>query len=133
MIQSTNFDYFLSEGFTHVGMWKKKAKELDFTLDENWTKRPAVYVFIDSNDQVLYIGRSEVDLESAMKRIKLGPEAQVTNHRLHNDLLKHLEKPLSVEILAYTTAKEHTDVAAYFDEIKKKLTDHTSPLWNLRG
>ena len=128
MNQSTNLGYFLPEGFTSVGMWKKKAKELDFKLDKKWTKRPAVYVFIDSSDQVLYIGRSEVDLESAMKRIKLGPEAQITNHRLHNDLLKHLEKPLSVEILAYTNAKEQTDLAEYFDEIKKRLIEHTSLL-----
>jgi len=132
MNQSTNFDYYLSEGFTPVGMWKMKAKELDFTLDKKWTKRPAVYVFIDSSDQVLYIGRTIKQLWNTLYHVGYGYEGQLTNHHLHNDLLKHLEKLLSVEILAHTNTKEHTDLAAYFDMIKKRLIEHTSPLWNIQ-
>lgn len=127
-----NKAYLLSEGFTPVGKWKKESEELDFSLDNNWKKLPAVYIFIDSNDQVLYIGRTVGQLWRTLYNIEYGYEDQLTNHRLHYELLNHLEKPLSVEILAYTNAKDRADLAAYFDEIKANLLQHTSPLWNLR-
>ena len=123
--------YLLSEGFEYAGQWKNSAKKLTFSLTRSWKKQPVIYVFIDSSDQVLYIGRTEVDLESAMNRIKYGPEAQVTNHRLHNELLNHLDKPVSIEILAYTNPIKQPYLAEYFDEIKKKLIHKTSPIWNL--
>lgn len=127
-----NKAYFLSEGFTPVGKWKKESEELDFSLNNNWKKLPAVYAFIDSLDQVLYIGRTTGELQQTLHYFQYGFEGQVTNHRIHYDLIKHLEKPLSVEIFAYTNANLRTDLAAYFDEIKTNLLQHTSSLWNLR-
>lgn len=132
MNQPTGKDFLLSKGFEYAGHWHKQANKLTFSLVKSWAKRPVIYAFVDGNDQILYIGRTEVDLEKAMNRIKVGPEGQVTNHRLHAQLLKHLEKPLSIEIFSYTNAKDHSDLAAYFDEIKTELLQHTSPHWNLR-
>ena len=131
-ISNSNKSYLMSKGFIHVGLWKKGAKELDFSLDKKWARLPVLYVFLDSNDQVLYIGRTILDLENAMDRIKLGYEAQVTNHRIHNHLLDHLKKPHSIEVLAYANTKDHTDLAVYFDEIKVDLIQHFSPIWNLQ-
>ena len=131
-ISNSNKSYLMSKGFIHVGLWKKEAKELDFSLDKKWARLPVLYVFLDSNDQVLYIGRTILDLENAMDRIKLGYEAQVTNHRIHNHLLDHLKKPHSIEILAYTSSKDLADIAVFFDEIKTDLIQHFSPIWNLQ-
>lgn len=113
-----------------VGFWRKEAERLDFSLDKKWAKLPSIYVFIDSTDQVLYIGRTVLDLENAMNRISRGYEAQVTNHRIQNHLLAYLEKSTSVEILAYTYAIDRADAAA-FDDFKVELLQHTSPIWNL--
>ncbi len=132
-ISNSNKSYFISKGFKEVGHWKKAMKELDFSLDKEWAKLPAVYVFIDDNDQVLYIGRTVSDLENALNRISHGHEAQETNHRIHNHLLEYLEKQLSVEILACANTKEHTDLATYFDVFKTELLQHTSSIWNLQG
>ena len=130
MNQSKNKTYLFSKGFEYAGHWHKQANKLTFSLVKFWVKRPVVYALVDNNDQILYIGRTEVDLEKAMNRIKLGPEGQTTNRRLHEQLLKHLEKPLSIEIFAYTSAKNHTDHAAYFDKFKADLLQHISSLWN---
>ena len=132
MNQPTGKDLLLSKGFEYVGQWHKQANKLTISLVKSWAKRPVIYAFVDGNDQTLYIGRTEVDLEKAMNRIKGGYEGQVTNHRLHAQLLKHLEKPLSIEIFAYTSSKDLADIAMFFDEIKTELLQHTSPHWNLR-
>lgn len=131
-ISNSNKSYLLSKGFVHVGLWKNGVKGLDFSLDKKWAKLPGLYVFLDSNDQVLYIGRTTGELQQTLHYFQYGFEGQVTNHRIHNDLLKQLEKPLSVEIFAYTNANPRTDLAAYFDEIKAELIQHANPLWNLR-
>lgn len=123
--------YLLSESFEHAGQWKKSAKKLTFSLTRTWKKQPVIYVFIDSSDQVLYIGRTVIDLDDAMNRIRRGNITQGTNHRLHNELLNHLERPVSIEILAYTNSIKQPYLAEYFDEIKKKLIQQTSPIWNL--
>lgn len=116
---------------SYFGHWEKALKELDFSLDKKWAKLPGIYVFIDSTDQVLYIGRTVLDLENAMNRISHGYEAQVTNHRIHNHLLENLEKPPTVEVLAWINKKEHADLAAFFDDFKTELLQHISPIWNL--
>ena len=131
-ISNSNKSYFLSKGFMHVGLWKKEAKRLDFSLDKKWAKIPGIYVFIDSNDQILYIGRIVKNIETALDRIQRGHETQVTNHRIHNHLLAYLEKPLSVEIFAHANQKEHADLAAFFDDFKTELLQRTSPIWNLQ-
>ena len=130
-ISNSNKSYLMSKGFIHVGLWKKGAKELDFSLDKKWARLPVLYVFLDSNDQVLYIGRTILDLENAMNRIRRGHESQGTNHRLHNHLVDHLQKGISVEILAYVSSKDHSDLDAFFDEFKTEFLQHVSPLWNL--
>lgn len=131
-ISNSNKSYFISKGFMHVGYWKKTREELDYSLKKKLVKIPGIYVFIDSNDQVLYIGRTVMNLETALNRIQRGHETQVTNHRVHNHLLAYLEKPLSVEIFAHANQKEHTDLAAYFDELKTELVQEISPIWNLK-
>lgn len=115
-----------------IGHWKKEAKGLDYSIDKKWAKLPVVYVFIDTNDQVLYIGRTVLGLEEALNRIKCGYAAQETNHRIHNHLVDHLQTGNSVEILAYVNSKDHSDLAAFFDEFKTELLQHISPLWNLQ-
>ena len=130
-ISNSNKSYLMSKGFMHVGYWKKTREELDYSLEKKWMKLSGIYVFIDSNDQVLYIGRTVMNLETALNRIQRGHETQVTNHRVHNHLLAYLEKPLSVEIFAHANQKEHTDLAAFFDDFKTELLQHTSPIWNL--
>lgn len=132
-ISNSNKSYFISKGFKEVGHWKKAIKGLDFSLDRKWAKLPGVYVFIDSNDQVLYIGRTVSNLEKALNRIRHGDETQETNHRIHNHLVEHLQKGHSAEILAYVNSKDHSDLAAFFDDFKTKLLLHTSPIWNLQG
>ena len=115
-----------------VGRWKKEAKGLDYSIDKKWAKLPVVYVFVDGNDQVLYIGRTVLSLDDALNRIKRGYGAQVTNHRIHNHLVEHLQKGHSVEILAYSNSKDHTDLVSFLDEFKSELLQHISPLWNLQ-
>lgn len=120
------------KGLVHVGRWKKVANGLDYSIDKKWAKLPVVYVFVDGNDQVLYVGRTVLSLEDALNRIKNGWEAQVTNHRIHNHLVEHLQKGHSAEILAYTNAKDHSDFVSFLDEFKTELLQHISPLWNLQ-
>lgn len=116
----------------HVGYCKKTREELDYSLEKKWAKIPGIYVFIDSNDQILYIGRTVKNLETALDRIQRGHETQVTNHRIHNHLLAYLDKHSSVEILAYANKKEQADLAAFFDDFKTELLQSTSPIWNLQ-
>lgn len=129
---NSNKSFFLSKGFREVGRWEKVANGLDYSIDKKRAKLPAVYVFIDNNDQVLYVGRTVLGLEDALNRIKRGYEAQETNHRIHNHLVDHLQKGNSVEILTYTNLKDHTDLNAFLDELKTELLQHISPLWNLK-
>lgn len=124
---------FNIKNLERVGHWKKAAKGIDYSIDKKWAKLPVVYVFVDSNDQVLYVGRTVLSLEDALNRIKRGHAAQETNHRIHNHLLEYLDKQLSVEILACANTKEHIDLATYFDDLKTELLQHTSPIWNLQG
>jgi len=131
-ISNLNKSYLLSKGFKEVGHWKKAAKGLDYSIDKKWAKLPAIYVFVDSNDQVLYVGRTVLGLEDALNRIKRGYAAQVTNHRIHNHLVEHLQKGHSAEILAYTNSRDHTDLVSFLDEFKSELLQQTSPLWNLQ-
>jgi len=131
-ISNSNKLYFLSKGFKEVGHCKKTIKGLDFSLDKKCSKLPVVYVFVDGNDQVLYIGRTVLSLDIALNRIKRGYAAQETNHRIHNHLVEHLQKGHSAEILAYTNAKDHSDLVSFLDEFKTELLQHISPLWNLK-
>lgn len=130
-ISNPNKSYIISKGFEDVGCWKKSAMGLDYSIDKKWLKLPVVYLFIDNNDQVLYIGRTVLSLEDALNRIKRGYAAQETNHRIHNHLVEHLQKGHSAEILAYTNAKDHTDPTSILDEFKTGLLQRIGPLWNL--
>lgn len=115
-----------------VGVWKKVANGLDYSIDKKWAKLPVVYVFVGSNDQVLYIGRTVLSLEDAMNRIKRGYAAQETNHRIHNHLVEHLQKGHSVEILAYANSRDHTDLVSFLDKFKAGMLQQISPLWNVK-
>jgi len=132
MTNSNNRSYLVSKGFELVGSWHSNSGKLTFSLGKTLAKRPVIYVFVDNHDQVLYIGRTVLDLEDAMNRIRRGNESQVTNHRIHNHLVDHLQKGNSAEILAYTNSKDHTDLVAFLDEFKSELLQHISPLWNLQ-
>jgi len=123
---------FNIKNLERVGHWKKAAKGIDYSIDKKWAKLPVVYVFVDSNDQVLYVGRTVLSLEDALNRIKRGHAAQETNHRIHNHLVEHLQKGRSVEIFAYTNSKAHTDPTSFLDEFKTELLQQISPLWNLQ-
>lgn len=123
---------FNIKNLERVGRWKKVANGLDYSIDKKWAKLPAVYVFVDGNDQVLYIGRTVLSLDDALNRIKRGYAAQETNLRIHNHLVEHLQEGYSAEILAYTNAKDHSDLVSFLDEFKAELLQHISPLWNLK-
>ena len=121
---------FNIKDLVHVGRWKMAANGIDYSIDKKWAKLPVVYVFIDGNDQVLYIGRTVLSLNDALNRIKRGYAAQETNHRIHDHLVEYLQKGQTVEILAYANSKDRTDLTAFLEEYKTELLQHSSPLWN---
>lgn len=123
---------FNIKGLVHVGRWKNAANGIDFSIDKKWAKLPVVYVFIDGNDQVLYVGRTVLSLDDALNRIKRGYAAQVTNHRIHNHLVEHLQKGHSAEIFTYSNSESHADTTSFLDGYKTELLQQISPLWNIQ-
>ena len=123
---------FNIKGLEHIGRWKKVANGLDYSIDKKWAKLPVVYVFVDTNDQVLYVGKTVLSLEVALNRIKRGYAAQETNHRIHNHLVEHLQKGHSAEIFTYVNSKSQADPISFLDGYKTELLRQISPLWNIQ-
>lgn len=120
-------------GFKEVGYWFISQNGIDFHLEDKKNETDILYAFI-ANGQVMYIGKSIQSLYKRMSLYKFGNESQRTNSRNKQEIIKFLEKGISINIYAFIPCVDlkYQDIsiniaASLEDNLIKKI----KPEWNI--
>lgn len=128
-------DNLIEIGFYQIGEWKLNNKSLEFDLKKNPHSNNILY-FFESNNIILYIGKTTQGTIKRMKGYSKPGKDQRTNIKNNKNIIEMLEKGNKVNIYILEDKEDlkygdfHINLPAGLeDELIKKYC----PKWNNLG